>query len=555
MKLPNNGDVPIWLTLYGHYARAFLVLREAFAKGRVTFHAIVKGYWHCARTKLKFEKKQPREINGDKVMFKFRHFIAITSLILMVLVPIACSLYAQPRIGMGGGAGGGDGFSMNGAMGATIINGKSYQYFSLRPDIPIWKFGLGLDLSFYFDEDGKLREEDWDETADIIDKIYYIRYGKPGEPLFVRAGSLDQITLGYGLVMRRYTNAIEWPQERRIGLQTEINFGDIKTVALLNNFRELDSPGLVGGRISYRADVVLPMIFGATVVHDGNQFLGAKDEDGDGIPDYQDMFPGEKDATQIAKIMALPGYNEIYTRSLIELGQLPDIYNPPLSIDEQSEPVTEFCLDVGVPLINTSLMNVIVYAQAAQIANNGRGYTVPGIVWWVKAMEMLSFQVGAEYRIFGEDFAGDFFNYSYEIERVKWDPNLNSYVTKEQSLKGIPSAQGFYADLEVDLFKRMFVLFGAYSQMTYEDAERPSKAFYASAGLNTTFIPKIDLVEGYFQQPTAEKLFSTDQDGTVIGYRVGATMGGGVMLVYDNKTIYYNGEPNKIMTIETVIKF
>ncbi|MBT3232695.1 MAG: hypothetical protein HN356_07755 [Calditrichaeota bacterium] len=488
-------------------------------------------------------------------MLKFRQFIAITSLILMVLVPMVCSLYAQPRIGMGGGGEGGDDFSMNGAMGATIINGKSYQYFSLRPDIPIWKFGLGLDLSFYFDEEGNLREEDWDETADFIDKIYYIRYGKPGQPLYVRAGSLEEITLGYGLVMRRYSNAIEWPQVKRIGLQTEMNFGRIKTVALLNNFREMDSPGLVGGRISYRTNIGLPMIFGATVMHDGNQFLGANDDDEDGYPDYQDMFPGDHDDEEIEEIKNIPGYNEIYTRSLIERGLLPDIYNQPLTINEQAESITEFCVDVGIPLVNTPLMNVSVYAQAAQIADRGRGYTVPGIIWWIKAAEMVSFQVSGEYRIFEEEFMGDFFNYSYEIERVRWNPAGNAYITKEQSLEGIPSAQGFYADLEINLFKNMFVVYGAYTQMAYDDEDLPSKAFYSSASLNTEFIPKIDLVEGYFQQPTAEKLFSKDQDGTVIGYRVGATMGGGVMLVYDNKTIYYNGEPNKIMTIETVIKF
>ena len=77
----------------------------------------------------------------------------------------------------------GGGLGMSGAVGATTINGLNYQYFSLRPDISFWRFGLGLDLAFYFDSDGKLREEDWDETQDYIDKIYYLRYGKPGDPL------------------------------------------------------------------------------------------------------------------------------------------------------------------------------------------------------------------------------------------------------------------------------------------------------------------------------------------------------------------------------------
>jgi len=442
-------------------------------------------------------------------------------------------------------------FSMNGAMGATTINGKSYQYFSLRPDIPIWKFGVGLDLSFYFDADGKLREDDWDEAADIIDKIYYVRYGKPGQPLYIRAGSLSPITLGYGLIMRRYTNAIEWPQVRRIGMQTEVNIGSIKAEALLNNFRELDSPGLIGARFSYQLDLLLPVVFGGSIVHDGNQFLGAKDGDDDGIPNHQDMFPDKNDGDIINQ---LKGDNSparrSYNNELIDLGILPDIYNPPLSIGDRDAPVTEYGLDVGVPLVRNKIMSLWVYAQAAQIVDYGSGYTVPGLLW-----NMGPFRASAEYRIFESKFQGDFFNYSYEVERVSWNEDTGDYATKDENLEGIPSAQGFYADAGADLFGWIDI-FASYQQMAYDDDDMPNKSLYATAKLlKTSVIPKINLVEGYFQQPNADKLFSTESDGTVIGYRIGTSLGGGLSLVYDNRTIYQNGEPNRIMTIETVMRF
>ena len=439
------------------------------------------------------------------------------------------------------------GVSMNGAMGATVINGVSYQYFSLRPDIPVWKFGIGLDLSFYFDADGNLREDDWDEGADIIDKIYYVRYGKHGDRLFVRAGSLAPITLGYGLIMRRYTNAIEWPQVRRIGMQNEVNLGAYHLETVVNNFREIDSPGLVGARMTYDMKFKLPFTIGATIVHDGNQYLGAKDADGDGIPDRQDMFPGIHDGDHIGELTSLLTGTQI-TR-LIGWGDLPDINNPPLSISERDEPVTEYGLDIGVPILRNKVMSLWAYAQAAQIADYGRGYAIPGLVW-----KMDPFRAGAEFRIFESKFLGDFFGYSYEVERLTWNPAANDYVTRESKLENIPSAKGFYADAGAYLFN-IIDIYGAYQQMKYDNKDTPGKSLYASATLNTSFVPKIDLAEGYFQQPNAKKLFSRESDGTVIGYRIGTTMGGGVMLVYDNKTIYHNGKPNKIMTIETVIKF
>ena len=90
--------------------------------------------------------------------------------------------------------------------------------------------------------------------------------------------------------------------------------------------------------------------------------------------------------------------------------------------------------------------------------------------------------------------------------------------------------------------------------MAYED-ETPGKTLYGQVSFNTKFVPKLELAEGYYQQPNADDIFKTKSDGTVIGYRFGFGLGSGVMLVYDNKTIYYNGEPNKIMTIETAFTF
>ncbi len=109
----------------------------------------------------------------------------------------------------------------NGTIGMVIINGKIYQQFGLRPDIPFGKFGVGLDLTFRFDEDGNFKDDEWDEGRDYIDKLYYLRYGLPGDPFYLRVGALDNVTLGYGLIMRRYANTIQYPEVKRIGIYSE----------------------------------------------------------------------------------------------------------------------------------------------------------------------------------------------------------------------------------------------------------------------------------------------------------------------------------------------
>ncbi|MDI3526566.1 MAG: hypothetical protein PWR03_749 [Tenuifilum sp.] len=42
-------------------------------------------------------------------------------------------------------------------IGAVNIDGKNYQQFALRTDIPIGKFGFGLDIQLLFDENGQIR--------------------------------------------------------------------------------------------------------------------------------------------------------------------------------------------------------------------------------------------------------------------------------------------------------------------------------------------------------------------------------------------------------------
>ncbi len=474
--------------------------------------------------------------------FRFFGVVAIVILLMTIVTPCFSQGGAMPPETDGKPQ-----LSINGALGSTIINGQAYQYFSLRPDIPIWRFGIGLDLSFYFDEDGKLREDDWDETADYIEKIYYIRYGKPGQPLYVRVGALNPITLGYGLIMRRYSNAIEWPQTKRTGLHSQVKIGNIGVEAVMNNFRELNSPGLVAGRVTYTMNFIKPVVFGATIAYDGNQYLGAKDDDDDGFPNHQDLFPDENDRSHVDWLRSILSSRQM--ELLIESGDLPNIPDKLVSIYDRDAPVTEFGIDVGVALLQNDIMTLWAYAQAAQIADYGRGYTIPGLRW-----TMGPFYAGAEYRIFEAEFLGDFFNYSYEIERVAWDEASQNYITKEEHLANIPSAQGYFVDAGADLFN-IVDIYAAYQNMMYDNSDLPNQSVQATVSLNTAKIPRLDLAEGFYMQPNADKLFSKDSDGTTVGYTIGTAMGDGMMLKYDNRVIYRNGEPNRIMTIEAVMKF
>ncbi len=465
--------------------------------------------------------------------------------------------------GLFGGGGGssceGFGFTMNGAAGATVIEDQMYQYISFRPELCFWKFGVGFDLPVYFDADGNMRDEDWDfdETNDVLNKIYYIRYGQPGETFYARVGALENITLGYGLIMKRYTNALEWPQRRRIGMHSQLNIGGFGWEGVINDFSEIEHPGLIADRLTYEVSLGLPVVFGGTFAFDGNQYLGAKDTDDDGVADALDLFPGKNDYSHAAWLQNTINDPQVVDE-LIRSGDLPDINNLPPSITNMDGgAIAAVGVDVGVPLLRKKSMQLWLYGQFAQLLDSdstyGNGVTVPGL-----SFTMGPFRAGAEYRIFSEKFLPEFFDMSYEIQRVTLeDANGNPvYVTKKSRLFSLPAANGFYMDAGFNIVN-MVDVYGAYTNMTYDydSGAEVEQSIFARGAINTDPIPKLGLAEAYYHAPQAKNPFDTKAEGTTLGYRIGFEMGQGLMLVFDRKTVYQNGEERQFMTVETQIRF
>jgi uncharacterized cupin superfamily protein len=76
--------------------------------------------------------------------------------------------------------------------------------------------------SFGTDQDG------WDEVAldfllDLSRKIRYIQWADSRDPFFFKIGNIDNFALGHGSIMRNYANDINFPAERKLGLNLGVN--------------------------------------------------------------------------------------------------------------------------------------------------------------------------------------------------------------------------------------------------------------------------------------------------------------------------------------------
>ena len=144
--------------------------------------------------------------------------------------------------------------SVQGAFGAVTIDGKIWNQIALRPIIPIGKVTLALDIVFYIDQDGNIHDDEWDfsngknSKNSIIDKIYYVRYGKKWEPFYFQIGALENVTIGQGILVNRYSNTILYPQLRKVGMELKFKTYGLDFYAFTNDFKE--NLGLAGFRVS-----------------------------------------------------------------------------------------------------------------------------------------------------------------------------------------------------------------------------------------------------------------------------------------------------------------
>jgi len=528
-----------------------------------------------------------------------RHHITVLSICLLLFSHVAFGqIYNQEEIGPVGEK---QGLGLGGGIGAVVIDGKLYNSISLRPSFSIGKFGIALDLPLYFDANGNFRSAEWNHPNDIPDKIYYVRYGMPNDDLYIRAGALDNMTLGYGIIIDHYTNTIQYPSVRKIGARFRVKPGPFALEGFVADFKEINGPGLVGARLEY--DGLGPFILGATAVSDVNPYLGLPDEDGDGFPNRLDDFPNNKklyldsDGDGIADpqdpdrdgdgwadnynvLDSLASYEQRIGHPLDPGVQLkPDPFN---AKNANAPTMTEVGVDIGLPIraLTTRYTKVFLYAQAAQmlpenkdlIQKKGWGVGAPGFRFDFTFPINVSASLGIEYRIHSPHFVGEFFNRSYDIERVNFKEATlpgggDTLLVQTKAERLLPqidgTLRGYYSSLTLDLLSyiRLHTIYQDYHGRVDD------RSFYGAVDLNTSMIPKISAAYAYYQKSHIlnGNLFKTKDESTVLGYKIAYEISGSVNLVFGYRETYLDkngngkidgpGETIATTSLETVFNF
>jgi len=342
-------------------------------------------------------------------------------------------------------------------IGSVTINGVTWAKAVIQPTINLGKLKMALYLPVIYSKN-LFDPADWyhpngndewsfgtdigwssdplhaalDALSDIALKFKYIEYGQPLEDqFFIKAGNLSSFTVGHGLVMRNYANDTEFPAVRRLGLNLGLDLDSWGFEALVNDAAD---PSIFGGRLFMRPVKGFKLAVGASAV--------------------ADIAPAAIFNTESSPSGA-------------------DAYGDPVFVG--------FGLDLDMPIINTDILGIRMFADAASmlpIVRNDAGATMDtgarlDMIWGSSGPENWGFSAGfmgnvlfidwrLEYRYFTGAFRPAFFDSGYERSRAELVQNWAGLLSGVIPIDQAPTLMGIYGEGSANILKDKLALTFAY---------------------------------------------------------------------------------------------
>ena len=490
-----------------------------------------------------------------------------------------------------------------GSFGSVTINDNVYNQFSLKPEFSIGKLGMGFDIYFYLDEDGSLYEENWNFSSTenslktLVDKIYYLRWGQPLDNLYFRIGALPDITLGHGILVKDYSNVIDYPHVRRTGFDFRYKFSEFNLSIIHSDLKELDAPGLLAIRTDF--DYVDNLNLGITLVSDINQKEGLIDSDNDDVPDYLDEYPNDDNywninQTHIEAIQSIIALcvdpdncdynNDGILDNIAQFESLLAYWESQIpNYDLNRDQVSAISIDMTYQINE----NINIYSEFAQLIGETRnpynqinnpnefnsydanlGY---GIIPFGMYGNFGPVQFTMDLRYSSERFIFNYWNQNYDHNRVMISTN-NELQTKENTLYNFGKLKGANIGMVANIAN--YVNFSFSYQYLYGEKwgfdeatatnryiDENNSSLLSKIDIDTSKLPKVRIAELFYQQTNVENPFDfKPNQNTLIGYNVGIDMADNMVFILKGRKTYVPnnlGEYNSVKTtqIETQILF
>jgi hypothetical protein len=481
------------------------------------------------------------------------------------------------------------------SAGSVTVDGRQWTRVAFGVDVPIWKFGIFLDLEVFLDSNGQFSNKGWQFDKDnwlpsVTRKIRYLRFGHESEPVFVKVGGLENVTLGYGFVVDRFTNMLHYPDQKLLGLQFYLN--DISPIGVtlqtvcadLLDFK--DNGGVLAGRLGVKPlkMTAIPLLkdlqIAGTWAGDLNQYAPAHEWSYGGV--LWDKNANNLVDRDYAKQTMDPADWYIMNKYMYPRGPYDTTDTYPVidtTFRDSSDAFSVIGADAGIPIIQTTLVHLDLYGQAGASYNydsktsdkiKGWGFGAPGL-----KLTVGPFWLQAEYRRIHNQFMPGYFGPYYLDERVVRYPTPSD---KEATLVSFAdqNVNGVFGNAGCDIANVLDV--SATYQYLISTDKVEDQSFEVTAGIADALvkkIPKLSKLEGYMYKTNIGRTVVYDKDGVKLtdkdlffdltpnfyyGYRLGFAITQGASLIWDARYGFKYDEnhrrvPNNNVSIETAITF
>lgn len=427
-------------------------------------------------------------------------------------------------------------FNLGGLLGNILVDNKWYSQLRLRPEVAIWKVGIGMDIDLLFDGEGKLRRKGWETWQDVAKKIFFLRFSDRRDSLYFKIGCIPDYTLGHGLIFDDYSNMLRYPEEKPIGGYLGANtnaygFGfEVYT-------HDISKNEVVAGRASIkpllgtRLPLLKNLTLGVNLGADRDPYGKYPDTDGDGYPDVYDKFPLDPDSwldtdddgvpDQIDidlngnSVLDHPSLNPYVSEVFPNIGQLyPDypfdtaVFPDSAACYPDPRPMWVYSVDYEMPIVDNENFRLSNYGEYAVMKDYGSGLILPGL-----AARFLIFDVKLEFRSFTDRFLPAYFNHLYDEQRcqviytgIEGQEGRRYYSlrTKDEDLAGLESSLGWFGYLKGNIanFAQLKVAY----QDKFNAEVAKGKSLWAKLSFMPEKFPKLREASLYYAQTDVDRL-------------------------------------------------
>ncbi len=179
-------------------------------------------------------------------------------------------------------------------IGTVTIDGTTYSKAIIQPTFKLGKLQLALYLPIVYSTDmfdpddwykpsgnnewsfGTDQDEPLDIAADIMSdlflKIRFVKWGEQGDPFYLKAGNLNDMSIGHGILMYNYANDADFPSVRKVGLNMGVQREKFGFETVVN---DLADPDILGARLRFGGKLGFA-VSGITDLNPAKELAGEK---------------------------------------------------------------------------------------------------------------------------------------------------------------------------------------------------------------------------------------------------------------------------------------